>query len=132
MRIAWPDRSCGPPSANPGRLARKLGWNEERRRSVSVVGMADQDGPTRTNSFVFGLGLGALGVAFVAALYSVGIDGKPVDVIFDFGGYGIGGPTEVFTARAIALVAGTVGIFCVRRTWKDVWCAAPQESRERR
>ena len=70
----------------------------------------------------------ALGLAFVAALYSVGIDGKPDDVIFGFEGHVIGGPTKVFMARAIAFVAGTAGVVCVLRTWKDVWSTAPRDS----
>jgi hypothetical protein len=93
--------------------------------------MVHREDPNRASSFVFGLGLGALGVAFVAALYSVGIDGKPDDVILDFGGHVIGGPTEVLIARAIAFVAGTAGVVCVLRTWNEVWSTAPRDSRER-
>lgn len=92
--------------------------------------MVHRQGPTRASSFVFGLGLGALGVAFIAALCSVAFDGKPDDVVLDLGGHVIGGPTAASSARVIALVAGTAGVACVLRTWKEVWSTAPRDSRE--
>jgi hypothetical protein len=82
--------------------------------------MPGQSASTRTTAFVFGLGVGALGIALVAALYSIGIDGNPDHIIVQFGEHVVGGPTQAFVARVIAFAAGAAGVVCVLRTWKDV------------
>ena len=65
-------------------------------------------------------GLSALGIALASALFAVGIDGRPDDVIIEFGGHRAGGPTDTLIAVLLALVVGTVGVVCVLRYWREL------------
>jgi len=46
-------------------------------------------------------GLSASGIALASALFAVGIDGRPDDVILEFGGHGAGGnsPSGTFVGH---------------------------------
>jgi hypothetical protein len=56
----------------------------------------------------------------VAALFAVGIDGQPDDVILNFGGHQVGGTTDTRIALLAALVFGTGGVACVLKSWSEL------------
>lgn len=52
----------------------------------------------------FATGFSALAIALVSALYTMGIDGRPDDVILDFEGQRVGSWRETLASLGIALV----------------------------
>jgi hypothetical protein len=68
---------------------------------------------------LFVTGVVALGVGPRCALFAVGVDGQPDDVILDMGGHRPGGPTDDVIANVVAFVLGTVGVVCILMSWRD-------------
>lgn len=65
--------------------------------------------------FSLGFGLGALSIALVAALYAIGVDGQPDDVVLILNGHNVGGRSGRMAAGIIAVALGALGVFCVLR-----------------
>lgn len=76
-------------------------------------------------------GLAASGIAIVSALFAVGIDGRPDDVILTFGDHYVGGTTDTLIALLAALVFGTGGVACVLKSWRDLTQRDPSATRAR-
>jgi hypothetical protein len=76
-------------------------------------------------------GVAALGIAVVSALFAVGIDGRPDDVILAFGGRQVGGTTDTLIALLSALLFGAGGVACVLKSWRDLTQRDPSPTRAR-
>ena len=76
-------------------------------------------------------GVAASGIAVVSALFAVGIDGRPDDVILTFGSYQAGGTRDTLIALVAALLFGTGGVACVLKSWRDLTQRDPSPARAR-
>jgi hypothetical protein len=75
-------------------------------------------------------GVAALGIGLVSALFALGIDGRPDDVILAFGGHQVGGTTDTLIAVLAALVFGSGGVACVLKSWRNLRQRDPSPSAE--
>ena len=102
-----------------GQGSRRRQWRRLARRFSVCEMSAGTPFPVRAVA-LFVTVLVALGLALVCALFAIGVDGHPDDVLLIVGGHQLGGPTDDMIANILAFVFGTAGVACVLKGWRSV------------
>ena len=83
--------------------------------------MPNREGlPFPAQVLVLAGGVAAVGLALAPALFAVGLDGRPDDVILYFGDHRVGGTTDTLVAALVAFVFGTGGVACILKSCKEL------------